>query len=457
MIRYSFIGLILLLAACAPGGKDVAGRAVPIDEQLPPMRVFKSVPAAPPIRSNAEIARDFLDLTFQLESGRKVPFLTRFEGQISVRVTGRPAPPSLMPDLKSLLERLRSEADIPIQLTSARDANITVEIISRAQLQRTVPNAACFVVPRVNSWSGYRSKRRSVTVDWASLTKRERIAIFIPADTSPQEIRDCLHEEIAQGLGPLNDLYRLPDSVFNDDNFHTVLTGFDMLILRAYYDRDLRNGMTQEQVARALPAILNRLNPAGRARGIASAPATPRSWINAIESALSPGRSPASRLSSARRALSIAERNGWNDNRLAFSHFILGRLQMGSANTASVNSFRRADDAYGASTTTRLQQAHVGVNLAAFALRLGDGETAVRLADRHIPAVRQSENAALLATFLMMKAEGLDLQNKPDQAREIRLESLGWARYGFGSDRDVRGRLNDIASLTKASKQDTGL
>ena len=48
-------------------------------------------------------------------------------------------------------------------------------------------------------------------------------------------MRDCLHEELAQALGPLNDLYRLPNTVFNDDNFHSVLTGFDMTILRATY------------------------------------------------------------------------------------------------------------------------------------------------------------------------------------------------------------------------------
>jgi hypothetical protein len=65
------------------------------------------------------------------------------------------------------------------------------------------------------------------------------VAVFIPSDVSPQEVRDCLHEEVAQALGPLNDLYRLPDSVFNDDNFHAVLTGFDMLILRTYYDAEL--------------------------------------------------------------------------------------------------------------------------------------------------------------------------------------------------------------------------
>lgn len=46
--------------------------------------------------------------------------------------------------------------------------------------------------------------------------------MFIPNDTSAQEIRDCLNEELAQALGPLNDLYRLSDSVFNDDNMHTV-------------------------------------------------------------------------------------------------------------------------------------------------------------------------------------------------------------------------------------------
>jgi hypothetical protein len=82
------------------------------------------------------------------------------------------------------------------------------------------------------------------------------MAVFMPADVAPQEVRDCLHEEVAQAIGPLNDLYRLPDSVFNDDNFHTVLTGFDMLILRATYAPELRSGMTRAEVAAALPGIL---------------------------------------------------------------------------------------------------------------------------------------------------------------------------------------------------------
>jgi len=64
----------------------------------------------------------------------------------------------------------------------------------------------------------------------------------------------------------LNGLYHLPYSVFNDDNLHTVLTGFDMMMLKAYYSPELRSGMTRGQVAQALPYILNRINPAGNGR-----------------------------------------------------------------------------------------------------------------------------------------------------------------------------------------------
>ena len=72
-------------------------------------------------------------------------------------------------------------------------------------------------------------------------------------------MRDCLHEEFAQALGPLNDLYRLPNSVFNDDNVHTVLTSFDMLILKITYAPSLKSGMSRTQVQARLPAILKKL------------------------------------------------------------------------------------------------------------------------------------------------------------------------------------------------------
>ena len=62
----------------------------------------------------------------------------------------------------------------------------------------------------------------------------------------------------------MNDLYRLPESIFNDDNFHTVLTRFDMLILAATYAPELRSGMSRDAVAAALPGItVTRLDNCG--------------------------------------------------------------------------------------------------------------------------------------------------------------------------------------------------
>ena len=48
---------------------------------------------------------------------------------------------------------------------------------------------------------------------------------------------------------------------------------------------------------------------------------------------------------------------------------------------------------------------------------------------------------------MMFKAEALAMQGRDPEAAALRLDSLGWARYGFGSDRNVRARLREIAAL----------
>ncbi|RMD47243.1 MAG: DUF2927 domain-containing protein, partial [Alphaproteobacteria bacterium] len=189
--------------------------------------------------SNRDLARDILDLTFRLESGREVPRLARFEGPISVWLDPS-GPPTAGRDLDNLLARLRAEAGIDIaRADSPEGASIRVSFVPAGELRRSVPQAACFVVPRVGSWSEFRRARGSGRLDWTTLERRERAAVFIPRGLAPQEVRDCLHEEIAQSLGPVNDLFRLGRSVFNDDNIQSVLTPYDMVVLRALYDRDL--------------------------------------------------------------------------------------------------------------------------------------------------------------------------------------------------------------------------
>ncbi|WP_370286639.1 DUF2927 domain-containing protein [Pseudooceanicola nanhaiensis] len=444
--------LLMALAACQPlsqAGEPpsrAAHSAGGMD--LPPMKLFSENRAGPGqvSASNADIARDFLDLAFRLESGRELPVLTRFEGTIRVRMTGT-APMGMRTELDRVLARMRREAGLDIQRTSASDANVTIQAVSGDQIRRFLPQAACFVVPNVSSLAEYNRARRRAQSSWTGLTKRERIAIFVPNDVSPQEVRDCLHEELAQALGPLNDLYRLDNSVFNDDNVHTVLTPFDMLILRAFYADELQNGMTKAQVAARLPALLARLNPAGERRPTRNLPETSRDWIDAIQNALGPGTSNLERLRAAGRALDIARRSGWSDHRLAFSHYAYARLVQSTDPQAALASYRRADALYGRNPDTAIHRAFVRAQLAAHAIARSDGTAALSLLKGQSDLARRHENAALLSSLMMLEAEALDLVGRGEAAQATRRDSLGWARYGFGPDWAVRAKLSEVAAL----------
>jgi hypothetical protein len=457
ILQGTIVGAIAVLGLAGCAGEtpardamrhEVTSRALDVPSDLPPMKAFASSRIEPPTRPNAAIAGDILDLSFQLESGRPLPVLTRFENPVSITLKGR-APAVVSEDLDRLLSRLRIEAGIDIhRVAPGAPAAITVQMITKAELRRLVPSAACFVAPNVSSWAEYRTAQHSELTDWTRMTERRQMAVFIPGDVSPQEMRDCLHEEIAQSLGPVNDLYRLADSVMNDDNFHTVLTGFDMLVLRAYYAPELHSGMSRDEVAARLPAILARLNPAGGSGSpIETTPPSPAAWKDAIETALAgAGTSPARR-TAARRAVDLARAYNWHDTRLAFSLYALGRLNLGVNSDIALASFREAEDIYTRLPNTQLQAAHMGVQLAAHALSLGNAQTAIRIVDRHLPAVTRAENAALMSTLMMIKAAALDQLGRTSQAEMVRLDSLGWARYGFGSAAEVGARLAEIAAI----------
>jgi hypothetical protein len=415
------------------------------------MKAFATPHPTPPQRSNANIAADFLSLHFELESGRELTAFTRFEGPVTVRVTGNP-PPNLRPDLRRLLGRLQSEAGINIREVSDGQASITIEAISRAEIRRTLPDAACFVVPNVSSLAEFRRDRRKPQVSWASLTERHRLGVFVPSDSSPQEVRDCLHEELAQALGPLNDLYRLPDSVFNDDNVHTVLTGFDMLILRATYAPELRSGMTRAQVEAQLPSILARLNPHGGQIAAAPLSATPRGWIDAVQTALGPGSTPDARRNAASSAAQTAQAMGWTDHRRAFSYYMLGRMTQVYDPVRAQGFYATALDYLSQAPDTELHRTYITTQTAAYAISVGQPQAALRQIEPGLVIASRYENAALLATLMLLQAEALDMTGQSDRARAVRLDSLGWARYGFGSDWAVRAKMEEIAALSPRSR-----
>ena len=450
MRRISFIALAVL-SACAPVPQAEVTKSYPQEAtsgtMLPAMQGFTASASFNSVKSNSELARDFLNLEFRMESGRALPTFSRFQGAILVQLAGD-VPASAPADLTRLIARLQSEAGLNIRMVQTGEAaSVLIDFQPRRQMQNVVPMAACFVVPRVQSFAEYKTKRNGPAVDWTTVQTREQVAIFIPSDTSPQEVRDCLHEELAQSIGPLNDLYHLPDSVFNDDNFNTALTGFDMLMLRLHYAPELRNGMNEAEAARALPGLLARLNPDGEGGGGQSLQIAPRSWVAAVEGAFGPGVRPAARASAADRMVSIAMAQGWRDGRLAFSFYAKGRALTASQPDVAVQAFARAVEIYATIPGAAVQRAHIDMQLAAIALAAGQNDRAISLTDGAIPVVKRAENAALLATLMLIKAEALDNAGQSGAAQALRLDSLGWARYGFGSEPQVRARMSEIAAL----------
>ena len=196
---------LCLISACTPMPRAEVTKSSASDSgAITALPALQAMPSGAPIatrRGNVEIVRDFLDLSFRMESGRALPVLTRFEGPITVRLMGE-VPATAPNDLTKVISRFRSEAGLDVSPTTAADASITIEFVPSATLRRTVPSATCFVVPNVTSLAEYKAKRGTAAVDWANLQTRNRVAIFVPSDTSPQEVRDCLHEELAQAIGP---------------------------------------------------------------------------------------------------------------------------------------------------------------------------------------------------------------------------------------------------------------
>ena len=447
--RLSAPAFALMLASCSGGMPPIdTTPPAPVAPVPAPLAIepksFGATQALPPARANAEMARDFLDLTFMLESGQALPAFTRFEEPITIAVTGIESP-ALERELRRLMSRLYTEAGLPVRRTADPDtAAIRIEGVTTREMTRAVPDAACFVLPTRVSWEEFRQSPRRPDYAWSRLSARTAVSVFVPIDTSQQEIRDCLHEEIAQGLGPLNDLFRLDDSVFNDDNLNPILTGFDMLMLKVAYAPALVSGMTREEVAERLPRILAELNPAGETVPARQIQPDTEDWLREITRALSQGNT-GTRRAAAERA--VAGSQGWQDNRTALSQYTLGRLSTARDGEGALEAFIAAGDIYKRRPATQIHAAHVAFQVAAFALGSGQWQVVEDLADRYLPAARQFEDAALMSDLMLAKAAALTAAGRPDP--ELRRDALGWGVYAFGSEEAARARASEIEALAR--------
>ena len=429
LLRPALCAVLVFLAACA----EMPSRSVTEvpDDILRFPTTTRPMGVAQP---NADLAQDFLDLTFQLENGDRLRRLLKYQGPVRIALRS-PGLGTYEPELSGLVTRIRDEAQIDIALTQDKSvAQIHLWAVSRASISRVFPGAACFIVPGVTSWEEFRNPPagRRATL-WSELEALTVTSIFIPSDSTPQDTRDCLHEEIGQALGPANDLYRLPNTVFNDDNFHSVLTPFDMLMLRVLYDAELPAGISRREATPIVMSILDRVNPIGREIPLSRRAPASDAWNTAIEDALNRRRHPRQRKASALRAVALAEAMSPQDHRLGLSYLTLGRIVASKNIGAAKVYFERAYSAYAKDfDASDVHLAHVSLHLALTALKQGDLEFAAELARRHAPAARAAENAVVLSGLLAVESEARLASGQVEDARQARIDSLAWARYAFG-------------------------
>ena len=169
-----------------------------------------------------------------------------------------------------------------------------------------------------------------------------------------------------------------------------------------------------------------------------------------MQTALGVGAPPGARRTAATRTLEIARTLGWQDHRLGFAHYILGRLVLPVDPAEAVAHFQTADRIFAQRPEYALHRAMVASQLAAYMVAQGRGPEAVDMIGLHLPVVISHENAALVATLNMLRAEALELAGRGVEAQAVRLDSLGWARYGYGA---IRAKLREISALNPLNRR----
>lgn len=303
--------LVMLLACLGFMGTFTAAWAGPYLPGIQPLvpALGAGLPAGHTRYSNESLADLFVTLTHEIEWGAQRRHLIRYEGPISVGLTG-PGADRYSGFIDTYLTELRLRAGVPIA-RGAGPHNLLIRFVSGEDFRARVPRHYCVVAPGRPEWNRFsRSPRRHGTRPFERMERIDAMTVFIPDNAEPYLVRACLIEEIAQALGPTNDLYALGPSIFNDDAAHVWPTRLDYLVLAVLYAPEMRTGLSRRETRQIAMLLLDRLNPEGR-----GAPPLPplrtremKDWAEMMRDAFDRSRSLQKRIASARDALALAQR-----------------------------------------------------------------------------------------------------------------------------------------------------
>jgi len=274
----------------------------------------------------------------------------------------------------------------------------------------------------------------------AAATRIEQTSILIPRTAPPYLVRGCLIEEIAQALGPANDLYGLGPSIFNDDAAHVWPTKLDLLMLKVLYQPELHTGMKRSESEVAAWTVLDRVNPQGagaldivlpRQHGMSD-------WREVTQRIFSRRIQNGERQQLAEQALNLARDLAPNSAYHCQSLTNLGRVLVHVNPKESLLRLREAETvcsrAHGEDdiriARIRLEKAAAQLSLKQYSELLGGTEGV----DQTLAAYGQEER---LATIYALRSSAFRAIQQGDKSFEARRLARDWGEFALGVDNEA--------------------
>ncbi|MEM7547794.1 MAG: DUF2927 domain-containing protein [Pseudomonadota bacterium] len=438
------------LAACAgtpPNTIVDAGRDAPL--KLAPRPDYPGYGSAVGQQkidwSPSTLAEDFAELMFESEWGAQYTRLLRWRGPVTIALAD-PELDAYRPEVETLVDMVREAVPgLDLSLSPMRSGSITLRTVPYGEMAAIEPTALCFFVPVDEDFDGFVAAAERGEGRWEDVKRLEAVTIFIPQYAKPRVFRSCIIEEIAQALGPGNDLYRLEDSGFNDDGAHDYLTAFDLLMLRVLYAPEIRDDMSRGEATRAAEAVIRRVSAGRTGTRIRSARRVDEQYNAAMENFLASRGRNADRkaINAALRATRTMSqddhRRGAALRHSAFLHRDEGNFDKAVADMReAVELFERTLPA----NSARLARARSDFGFILIdADDYDDAAKYLKMSEAGLAANRIDDE---LAYTLFQRAIALRLAGRIGEARSVEKQALDWAAYVFGADGETLSRWQKV-------------
>lgn len=380
------------------------------------------------------LADDFVQLMFVTEWGARSDRLRRWESPVRVALVGRELV-AYRAHASAIVARLDAATPtLSIALTPDEDAEITVRTAPRDEMRARAPNALCFFAPTAGDWRAFVKAESAGRSSWADVEALSRVTIFIPERSAPYEVRACLNEEIIQALGPGNDLARLEDSLYNDDNAHSEPTAFDLTMLSLLYHQRMPSGASSEAARDAAIAALGA--DATLETGTKRRRARPEDdELDGFARRRDAARDISVRERWADRAVAAAETLPAGDHRLAEAlksrAYIAVRDGRREGGVADLERAAAAQEAVFGPSSVRLADTRAALGIVY--MQNGRPRDALAMLDAAAPILAAHAKERGLAQTLRWRSFALEALGETQAAAAAAVAALDWAAYVFGA------------------------